>query len=411
MGCASTPTSKPRSEGSPSGRGPELSGFEGLTGFCDGIEPLTKAEHATHVAKVQANLAAEGLAALIVEPGPTMFYLSGVRWGLSERPFLMVVPVEGAPWWICPRFEADRAKERAGAEAELRLWHEHEDPYAFLAKGLPSGAVAVDPAIRHFVFDGISSARPAGTVRSGRGVVEAARMIKSPRELALMRRANEATKAALGQVVESTRIGMRESEVRRIVHATQTAAGLTNVWSLVLFGPNAAFPHGTGKERTLAEGDFILIDTGGKLHGYSSDITRTWAVGRVPDESRRIFDVVLAAQEAAFAQLRPGVPCQQIDAAARAVIRKAGFGADYEAFTHRLGHGIGLQGHESPYLVRGNERILQPGMTMSNEPGIYLGGRLGVRIEDILAITEGGFEAFGSRVSGLDPASGRYLTT
>jgi Xaa-Pro dipeptidase len=171
------------------------------------------------------------------------------------------------------------------------------------------------------------------------------------------------------------------------------------VWALVLFGENAAFAHGTGKERTLAKGDMVLIDTGGSLHGYCSDITRTWACGSASDEARRAWDTVLAAQAAAFEQLRPGVACEAVDAAARKVITDAGYGEGYTSFWHRLGHGIGLQGHEHPYLVPGNARLLRPGMTMSNEPGIYVRGAFGVRIEDIIAITEDGHRVFGEKAT------------
>ena len=386
---------------------PELlaNDFSDLNGLCDGAVPLDTSDWARHIAKIQRSMAEAELTAVVVEPGPTMFYLSGVRWRPSERAFLLVVPSQGAPWWVCPAFEAERARERAGATADLRLWQEHEDPSVLVAKGLSktsAAKVAVAPGMRHFIFSSLQRALAPRTVVSGRTIVENARISKDRAELALLDQANRATKAALAAVATKTHIGMKESVLRRMIHAAQAAAGLTNTWALVLFGPNAAFPHGTGRERALADGDLVLVDTGGQLHGYCSDITRTWAVGPVSDETRRIYDVVLQAQGAAFERLGPGVPCEQVDAAARSVIDKAGFGADYEAFTHRLGHGIGLQGHEHPYLVRGNQRILQPGMTMSNEPGIYIPGKVGVRIEDIVAITEDGYRVFGPTVSSFE---------
>ncbi len=392
VGCATA------SSASPSDEQP----FDSLSGFCDGLEPLGQADHATHIRKVQAALIDAGVDALIVEPGPTMFYLSGVRWWPSERAFLTVVPAEGRPWWVCPAFEADRARERAGDDADIRPWQEHESPYALVAKGLGPGRVAVDPGMRHFVYAGIADAVAPKAVESGRALVQRARIVKTTAELTLMDRANRATKAALAAVAPLTRVGMRESDVRAMIRDAQRTAGLTDIWALVLFGPNAAFPHGTGNERTLAAGDLVLVDTGGKLHGYCSDITRTWSVGPVSDESRRTFEVVLEAQQAAFEVLKPGVRCHDVDAAARAVIAKAGYGAGYSALTHRLGHGIGLQGHEDPYLVRGNNLVLQPGMTMSNEPGIYRPGEIGVRIEDIVAITDAGHRVFGPRVSSFD---------
>ena len=396
MGVGSPPPAAPTPKPS--------AAFADLAGFCDGVPGLDRSAFASHVGRLQEGLRTAGLDAIVVEPGPTMFHLTGVRWGTSERLFAVVIPAVGRPWWVCPAFEAGRAEERAGSGADLRLWHEHEDPYALVAAGLPPKAerIAVGPGMRHFVYAGIAKAAAPRLIVSGREVVRDLRMIKGEQELRLMDRANRATKAALRRVAAMTRVGMKESEVRSLIVAAQRTAGLSNVWALVLFGPNAAFPHGTGQERTLEAGDLVLIDTGGQLHGYCSDITRTWPVGPASDEARRVFDVVLEAQTAAFSKLGPGVPCQEVDAAARAVITKAGFGPDYAAFVHRLGHGIGLQGHEDPYLVRGNGLILAPGMTMSNEPGIYIRGQIGVRIEDIVAITASGYRVFGPTVPSFD---------
>lgn len=293
---------------------------------------------------------------------------------------------------------AGRAPAGAVRDAELRVWQEHEDPYAVAAqaladRGVRTGRVAVDPELRWFVAQGL---RRAGLdLDSGAGVVDRSRMHKSPAELACLRRANEATKAALSAVAPHVQPGMRQSDVAALVREAQTAAGLGSIWALVLFGPDAAYPHGTESDRALAEGDLILVDTGGALHGYCSDITRTWAFGTPDDEQRRAWDIVSEAQRAAMARIRPGVRCSEVDATARAVVAAAGFGDGYERFTHRLGHGIGLNGHEHPYLVRGNELALAPGMTMSNEPGLYLPGRFGVRIEDIVAVTPDGAEVFG----------------
>ncbi|MEM7675308.1 MAG: Xaa-Pro peptidase family protein [Myxococcota bacterium] len=372
-----------------------------MAGFCDGVPPLGKDDFAGHVARIQGSLRRRNIGALVVEPGPTMFYLSGVRWSPSERAFLLVVPDEGSPWWVCPAFEAGRAAERAGRQADLRLWQEHEDPFALVAKGLGKKSVAVDPGFRAFMGERLKTA-VGRELDSGRQLVRDARVVKGPRELALLERANLATKAALAAVHQHTQVGMRESQLRRLIVEAQRAAGLSRVWALVLFGPNAAFPHGTGKERTLAKGDFVLVDTGGQLHGYCSDITRTWPVGTVPSAARKAFDTVLTAQRKAFESIEPGIPCSQVDAAARSTIEKAGFGPGYEVFTHRLGHGIGLMGHEDPYLVRGNDLVLKPGMTMSNEPGIYLPDEFGVRIEDIFVVTENSYRVFGPRVPSFD---------
>lgn len=232
-------------------------------------------------------------------------------------------------------------------------------------------------------------------------------MRKDDAELARLRRANEATKAALQLVARvGVHEGLRQSELALRVRQAQQRAGLDDVWVLALFGPSAAFPHGTAEDRALAPGELILVDTGGSLHGYRSDITRTWALGTPELEARRAWSVVAAAQRAALALIRPGVRCGDVDAAARAVIEREGFGAGYERFTHRLGHGIGVQVHEHPYLVKDSLRVLEPGMTMSNEPGLYVPGAFGVRIEDIVAVTEDGHEVFGPMVESLDAPFG-----
>lgn len=404
---SSSPLSSSSSVG-PGGRpvSPSSDPFAALEGLCDGIEPPDEAERAGHRERMQRALHDAGHDAVVIEPGATMQYLAGVRWGRSERPFLLVLPRTGEPLWVGPAFEERTAREQLGS-ATLRVWQEHESPYARVAaalaeRGLGDRSVAMEPQLRHFVAEGLRHALGPGRVVDGAAVVEGTRMRKQPAELARLRRANEATKAALRRVAEtSMREGMGREELAELVVAAQQRAGLTDVWVLALLGPNAAFPHGTAHEHALAEGDLVLVDTGGSLHGYRSDITRTWALGAAPPQVERAWSVVARAQRAAMELIRPGVACGQVDAAARAVIEEAGFGAGYQRFTHRLGHGIGLEVHEPPYLVQDATRILEPGMTMSNEPGIYEPGVFGVRIEDIVAVTDDGHEVFGPSVESL----------
>ena len=377
--------------------------FSELHGFCDGIDPPTGAEHAQARGDVQARLSRAGLAALVVEPGPAMTYLAGVQWGRSERPFLLVLPAEGEPVLIGPAFEARTAREQIGDMA-FSAWQEHESPYRVLVGRLPKGrgAIAFDGAMRSFVVEGMRAELAKRRLVDGTDVLAAVRMRKRPEELSRLRRANEATMAALKAAAAHVRPGMRQSEISGLVRAAQEQAGLLDVWVLALAGPAAAFPHGTREDRVVQDGDLVLVDTGGALHGYRSDITRTWAVGTASDEARRAWDTVHAAQTAALEAMRPGVRCGEIDAAARAVVQAAGWGEGYAAFTHRLGHGIGLEVHEAPYLVMGSDLVLDEGMTMSDEPGIYLPGRLGVRLEDIVAVTASGAEVFGPRAHSLD---------
>lgn len=399
-----------RPEAMPPGEpGPERDDpWAALAGACEGIAPPTADERAGHCERLQRGLHEAGLAALVAEPGATMQHLAGVHWGRSERPFLLVLPRAGAPWWVVPAFEEGTAREQLGAAAAVRVWQEHESPQAIAAAGLAEHGlgelpVAVEPQLRHFVVEGLRRALGPGRVVDGAAVVDAVRMRKQPAELQRLRRANEVTKAALGLVARTAvREGMRQSELAEHVRRAQERAGLTDVWVLALFGPNAAFPHGTARDRALQEGDLLLVDTGGSLHGHRSDITRTWCLGSPPAAARAAWRVVAAAQQAAIEAIRPGVACGAVDAAARAIVDAAGLGPGYRRFTHRLGHGIGLEVHEHPYLVPGSTRILEAGMTMSVEPGIYEPGAFGVRIEDIVAVTDDGCEVFGPRVEALE---------
>jgi Xaa-Pro dipeptidase len=238
----------------------------------------------------------------------------------------------------------------------------------------------------------IGTALPGARIVPATPVTAGCRMIKDAHEIALMRRANEITVRAHRAVFESLREGMTQSEASGLSADAHRRLGMRG-GAMVLFGPDAAFPHGTTKPRPLQKGDVVLIDGGGRLHGYASDITRTAVFGAPPtDRQRRIWDVVRRAQEAAFAAARPGVEAQSVDAAARKVVDEAGFGPGYRLFTHRVGHGIGMDGHEWTNFVRGNTTKLRPGMCFSDEPGIYIPGELGVRHEDIIFITETGAE-------------------
>lgn len=404
-------------EMAPSNRVPAVEsafGFPTLHGFCDGVAEVSAAEFEDRRERAQKLLSDAGLGALIVEAGPTHGYFSPTAWRRSERPLLMVIPATGAPAWVGPAFEQGRLTESLGS-ARVEVWQEDASPYGRVADllrsiGVPtSSMIAVDPDTRSFIVAGLRGELGPGRVVMGTEVVDGCRMVKTPVELARLRRANEATKAALKVAAARLTPGMREDAFAELVVQAQREAGLSDIWALVLFGPNASFPHGTHERRQLREGEFVLVDTGGSLHGYRSDITRTWAIGQVNDAYRRAWDTVLQAQTAALAAIRPGVSCSEVDAAARTVIEKAGYGRGFERFTHRLGHGIGLQVHEAPYLRPGNPQVLSPGMTMSDEPGIYEAGRFGVRIEDIVAVTADGVEVFGPRAQSLENPFGESM--
>jgi len=377
------------------------SAFEELQGFCSGVPSVSPEEFQARRERAQLALRTAGFTALICEPGTSLRYLTGVRWGLSERPLLFVLPAKGEPIWVAPAFEANTLREKIGS-AHLELWQEHEQAATSAARVLgekKAGRVALDPNLRLFVAEALRAQLPA---RAASAFFEELRMVKTRSDLDRLRRVNEATKAALRVASRHVKVGMVEADFAALIRQAQESAGLENIWVLALFGPNAAFPHGTGNPRALEAGDGILVDTGGSLHGCCSDISRTWVLGDPTPAFSSAWQTVLAAQSAALSRIRPGTACQEVDAAAREVLANAGFGKDYERFTHRLGHGIGMDVHEGPYLVRGNQRVLRPGMTMSNEPGIYIPGVLGIRLEDIVAVTETGAEVFGPRAQSLE---------
>ncbi|MBZ5715109.1 M24 family metallopeptidase [Nannocystis pusilla] len=400
--CSSAPAAPPVTPGDDR--------FAALAGMCDGLAPIGPDERARRRERAQALMQEHGFSAIFFEPGDSLVYFTGIRWGRSERPMLYLLPARGPGAVIAPAFESRTLRERAGEDLAQHLWQEHESPYERLAEalratGVGGGKLGVDPWTRHFIVDGARAACEV-EIAPATPVLRGCRTIKSASELALLRRANEATKAALRAVSAHVSEGMSEGELAGLVHAAQIAAGLTDTWALVLFGANASFPHGTRGEKRLARGELVLVDAGGALHDYQSDVTRTWPFGPVSSAQARAWQAVHRAQTAALAELRPGRSCEAADAAARAAIAAAGYGNDYGRFTHRLGHGIGLQTHEDPYLVRGNRDLLAPGMTMSDEPGVYLVGELGVRLEDIVAITEGEPEVFGPRAGSIEAPFG-----
>jgi Xaa-Pro dipeptidase len=386
---------------------PIVAPYAQLAGACEGVPAIARAEYEARIEQVRARLHDRRLAAVIVEPGADMLWLGGPRWHRSERALLLMVPARGDVRLFGPAFEAGTLKTRtSGLNLALDTWDEHEDPHAQAVAAIKDrGPVVVGSDTRGFVIEGLRRVAPGRGWSASTDVIEPLRRRKSPAELAILRRANEATKRAIAAAATHLREGMPEHEFATEVSAALAAAGLSDNWVLPLFGSNAAFPHGTPEGRSLAAGDLVLVDTGGFLHGYASDITRTWAFGDpavIDDRRRAAWEVVRAAQAAALAAIRPGVRCAEVDAAARAVVAAAGFSADYGHFTHRLGHGIGMQVHEPPYLVREADHRLEPGNTMSDEPGLYLPGEFGIRLEDIVAVTETGAEVFGPLAESLE---------
>jgi Xaa-Pro dipeptidase len=361
-----------------------------------GIQPIEAFEHRARVVRAQRLLAEHGLDALVLGPGTSLTYFTGAVWGLSERFFGAVIARDDDPSWVVPAFESARGAEQIRLGGDVRAWEEHESPYALLAQVLrdrrATARVAVDEALPFAFADGLAQALPAARIESGVPVTAGCRTIKSAHEIAIMRRANEITVRAWRAVFASLRPGLTQETVAGWCQQALRRQGMGG-GALVLFGADAAFPHGTTKPQPLRSGEVVLIDGGGRLHGYASDITRTGVFGARPtDRQRRLWDLVRSAQDAAFKAARPDAPCESVDAAARKVLADGGFGPDYKYLTHRVGHGIGMDGHEWTYLVRGNQTPLRPGMCFSDEPGVYVPGELGIRHEDIIVITEAGAE-------------------
>jgi Xaa-Pro dipeptidase len=376
-----------------------------LLPMTEGVAPITLGERQGRLGRARKLMVEAGLDAVVMAGGTSLEYFTGARWRNSERLFGLVLTREGEPAWVTPAFEKRRALEQISLGTDVRAWEEHESPYALVAsilkdRGVQAGRIGVEETVPFTFAHEIGLAAPAARLASATPVTAGCRMIKDAHEIDLMRRACEITVRAHRAVFASLVPGMAQSEAAALCREAHRRLGVEG-GALVLFGADAAFPHGTTEPRPLQAGDVVLIDGGGKLHGYESDITRTMVFGAVPTlRQRTIWNVVRRAQEAAFKAMRPGVECQDVDRAARAVIEEAGFGRDYERFTHRVGHGIGMDGHEWTYLVRGNKTPLRPGMCFSDEPGIYIPGEIGVRHEDIVAVTETGCENLAPKWSG-----------
>jgi Xaa-Pro dipeptidase len=382
-----------RGEAQKAASGPLPEPIARLESMTQGTEPISLDEHKARIGRAQKLMAEVGLDGIVVGPSTALTYFTGAKWGISERFLGVVLPAKGDPVWVTPAFERRRAEEQIQIGGDIRSWEEDESPYALVAGGLRDRKIqklGIEERLPYVFSDGIARAMPSVSFASATPVTAGCRMIKDAHEIALMRRACEITVRAHRAVFESLKEGMTQEGVAHLSEAAHERLGIEG-GSLVLFGKDAAFPHGTTKPSPLKPGEFVLLDGGGLVHGYSSDISRTAVFGAKPtDRQRTVWQTVRKAQEAAFQALKPGAPCQSVDAAARGVLEAAGFGGGYKSLTHRVGHGIGMDGHEWTYLVKGNDTPVRPGMCFSNEPGIYIPGELGCRLEDLMYVTETG---------------------
>lgn len=358
--------------------------------------PITDDERRARIAKAQRLMAERGLAAIVLEGGTSMSYFVNVRWGLSERPFLLVIPAKGDVAYISPAFEEQRAREVIRFSTDVRVWQEDEDPLALVAgilkdRGLTAATIGVEERVRFFVADALAKALPAAKVVLATPVTAGCRMYKSPAEIANMQYANDITIAGFKAGLATLREGMTQGELSGNIAAAFRQLGANGGVS-VSFGKYTAFPHGSIEPQRLKEGDFVQIDNGVSWNGYQADITRTVVFGKPTARQTEIWNLEKKAQAAAFAAARVGATCESVDAAARKVITDAGFGPGYKVpgLPHRTGHGIGMDGHEWTNFVKGNTTTLAPGMCFSDEPMIAIYGEFGVRLEDCLYITPDG---------------------
>ncbi|HJY87643.1 MAG TPA: Xaa-Pro peptidase family protein [Candidatus Acidoferrales bacterium] len=366
--------------------------FAKLQPLRERIRPITTPEFQARVQHAQRLMteARPAFAALYITPGTSLYYYTGVSWALSERLLALIIPRTGEPAIACPAFEEGRLRELLRLAVDVLAWQEDENPFGLVAKwlagqGVRTGRVGIEETTRYTFFDALRRAAPSLEYASDNAVTIGCRARKSAHELELMELACWATLEVYKAVFRSLREGLTQREIASLVTQGFERMGLSG-GALVLLGQWAALPHGTTQPQQLREGQVVLIDGGTSVEGYASDVTRCALLGKPSDKLRRAFDIVRAAQDTALATAVAGKLSGSVDDAARGVIIQAGYGPDYRFFTHRLGHGIGLDGHEHPYLVRGSKTILAPGMTFSNEPGIYVPGDFGIRLEDDMVI-------------------------
>jgi len=374
-----------------------------LKSWKDQTVPIAKEERLARQGNARRLMEANRLDAVLLMEGTSLEYFSGIRWWGGERLFATVLPAKGAAFYVCPAFEEARAREQMakapdGEHADVRVWQEDEDPYQRVAQGLKdrgiaTGTIGLEETIRFVFQDGIAKAAPGVKLISATPVTAGCRRIKSDHEIALMQLASKITITVYEAAYRALRAGMTRNELQELISTAYDRIGFPGEAS-VQVGEFTALPHGSVTDQTIREGSIILMDDGCEVEGYVSDITRTFVFGKATDKMKSVFDIVHRAQTAALKAARPGVECQAVDAAARKLITDAGYGPDYKFFRHRLGHGMGMDGHEWPYLVRGNTTLLAPNMTFSDEPGIYIPGEFGIRLEDDMHITENGAELF-----------------
>ncbi len=407
-GLSTASLSAQRGRGADVPAGPPPPSIAGLTSMRSLAKPITADERRARLEKARRLMTEQKIDAIILAGGTSLNYFTGIRWGNSERLTAVVIPKIGNPYIVTPAFEEDRTREQlAGGPVEhtdVAIWQEDESPFERVAtglkeRGIASGRIGIEETSKFVFADSIAGAAPAMKIVSATPIVAGCRMIKTAHELDLMRVASQVTLKCYEAVFKALKPGMTQNDVSSLIGAGYSRLGFPGFASIQV-GEYTALPHGSITPQTIREGTIIMIDDGCTVEGYQSDITRTFVLGKATDKMKKVFDIVHQAQTAALKAAKPGVPLESIDAAGRKVVVDNGYGPGFKYFTHRLGHGMGMDGHEWPYLVKNNmfgwekALTLQPGMVFSDEPGIYIKGEFGVRLEDDMHITENGAELF-----------------
>lgn len=373
--------------------------------LADAAVPITPAERMARIAKLQGLMQEQRIAALLVESGSSLTYFTGVRWSRSERITAAVIPAQGQPIIVTPFFEAPSVKETLAVPADLRTWHEDASPFALIADALKgrNGPVAVEQTTRAFITEGLAREGRFAVV-SGAALVNACRHIKSPAELALMEIANAITLAAIREAHGAVQAGMTSADISALVDGATARMGAQSDFSMALLNEASAYPHGSHTPQTVREGSVILMDCGCTVADYQSDISRTWVFGAPSARQRKVWDTVRRGQAKVFEAAKVGASASMLDGAVRRFYESEGWGPGFAlpGLPHRAGHGIGMDGHESPYLVGNDSTPLAPGMCFSNEPGLYSPGEFGIRLEDCWVMTAAGPKSFTPLARSLD---------
>ena len=376
--------------------------------------PISVGERVARIAKAQKLMAQHEIDAILIEPGSAMLYFSGVSWWRSERLTALIIPREGDIAVVTPYFEEPSVRESMTFGDDVRTWHEHDDPFARVAevlrdRGLRTGSIGLENTVRYFSVEGLRRAAPKFEIVAALPITEGCRMYKSAAEIALMSKASEVTLRAYEHVYKRLDKGMTSADVNALMAETQTKLGGSNIWNMALIGPASAYPHGTSQPQKIEEGQVVLMDCGCSVHGYQSDISRTFVYGEPSKRQRDVWNTVRKGQQIAFDTARPGTPAGKVDDAVRHYYESLGYGPGYATpgLSHRTGHGIGMDGHESVNFVHGEATPLDTGMCFSNEPGIYIFDEFGVRLEDCLYMTDNGPAWFTVPPDSLDDPIGR----